>query len=144
MFEGYLSLEDIQGATYFVCCFVRFFFLSLLILFVFLGHFFCQRSDEEWSDDEKGGGKEDDLEELDEMQLGELLAKEQRARHMGLSQVRVYGVVFVSVGERATLSLPLLLHLSLYLRFCLYVLSLCFSPSLSLSLYLLPSFLRDA
>lgn len=49
-------------------------------------------SDEEWSDDEKGeGGKEgakDDLEELDEMQLGELLAREQRARHMGLSQVR--------------------------------------------------------
>lgn len=51
-------------------------------------------SDEEWSDDEKGeGGKEgakDDLEELDEMQLGELLAREQRARHMGLSQVRSY------------------------------------------------------
>lgn len=45
-------------------------------------------SDEEWSDDEKGKGEDDDLEELDEQQLGELLAKEQRARHMGLSQVR--------------------------------------------------------
>lgn len=48
-------------------------------------------SDEEWSDDEKAeagkGGAKDDLEELDEMQLGELLAREQRARHMGLSQV---------------------------------------------------------
>lgn len=49
-------------------------------------------SDEEWSDDEKaedakGGGAKDDLEELDEKQLGELLAREQRARHIGLSQV---------------------------------------------------------
>lgn len=48
-------------------------------------------SDEEWSDDEKAeggkGGEKDDLEELDEVQLGELLSREQRARHMGLSQV---------------------------------------------------------
>lgn len=51
-------------------------------------------SDEEWSDDEKAEagkkGAKDDLEELDEMQLGELLAREQRARHMGLSQVRFF------------------------------------------------------
>ncbi|CAM9125188.1 unnamed protein product, partial [Scytosiphon promiscuus] len=51
-------------------------------------------SDEEWSDDEKaeagkGAGAKDDLEELDEVQLGELLAREQRARHMGLSQTAV-------------------------------------------------------
>lgn len=46
------------------------------------------RSDEEWSDDERGKGEEDGLEELDEQALGELLAREQRARHMGLSQVR--------------------------------------------------------
>ncbi|CAN0548226.1 unnamed protein product, partial [Ectocarpus sp. 12 AP-2014] len=50
-------------------------------------------SDEEWSDDEKaedakGGAAKDDLEELDELQLSELLGREQRARHMGLSQVR--------------------------------------------------------
>lgn len=46
-------------------------------------------SDEEWSDDERGEGeKKDELDELDEVQLGEVLAREQRARHMGLSQVR--------------------------------------------------------
>lgn len=66
-------------------------------------------SDEEWSDDEKaedtkGGGGKDDLEELDEMQLGELLAREQRARHMGLSQVRTsfIGVVHATHGGGGT------------------------------------------
>lgn len=72
----------------------QFFFSWTQLTRVFLWFVINYCSDEEWSDDEKGeGGKEgakDDLEELDEMQLGELLAREQRARHMGLSQVQFF------------------------------------------------------
>ena len=117
-------------------------FLSFLMFF-----FFCRRSDEEWSDDEKGGGKEDDLEELDEMQLGELLAKEQRARHMGLSQVRVCGGVYFGwrTGNAFSIVLSFLFFVFvsrlLSLPFSLSCLSvcLCFNISLSLSLSVSPA-----
>ena len=115
-------------------------FLSFLMFFFF----FCRRSDEEWSDDEKGGGKEDDLEELDEMQLGELLAKEQRARHMGLSQVRVCGGVYFGwrTGNAFTIVLSFLffVFVSRLLSLSLFLVSLfvCVSIFLYLSLFLSP------
>ncbi|CAM9562033.1 unnamed protein product [Chrysoparadoxa australica] len=43
-------------------------------------------ADEEWSDNERGGADDEaEEEEIDEVQLGEMLAREQRMRHLGIS-----------------------------------------------------------